>query len=71
MVCIANKLRIYTDIPNPFAVVFYCCSKTAWKLQNAILKSFGGSGGFSKASWGVKTEFQEALEKLFEAPLQL
>jgi hypothetical protein len=31
----------------------------------------GATDGFSKASWGVYTDFQEALEKQFIAPMQL
>jgi hypothetical protein len=31
----------------------------------------GATDGFSKASWGVYTDFQEALEKQFVAHMQL
>jgi hypothetical protein len=31
----------------------------------------GAIDSFSKASWGVYVDFQEALEKQFAAPIQL
>ncbi len=31
----------------------------------------GATDGFSKGSWGVYTDFQEALEKQFVAPMRL
>ncbi len=30
----------------------------------------GATGGFSKTSWGMYADFQEALENLFVAPMQ-
>ncbi len=53
---------------NPFAVVFISFSKAAWDLQTAVLKCMGEKDGFSKASWGTNTDFQEALEKLLVVP---
>jgi hypothetical protein len=51
--------------------VFNCFSKASGELQKSGLKPHGATGSFSKASWGVCTNFQEALEKPFVAPTAL
>ncbi len=57
---------------NALELVFHCFSKVTWEIETAVLKPYmGATGGFSKAYWGVYTDFREILVKLFLAPMQL
>jgi hypothetical protein len=49
--------------------VFDLFPNVSWDLGTALLKLT--TGWFSKAFWKVYTDFQEALEKSFVAPMQL
>jgi hypothetical protein len=41
------------------------------QLQTAILKPHGSYKSLSQSEWRVYTDFQEALEKQFGAPMRL
>jgi hypothetical protein len=68
-----NWFRIFTDFPNSRAAVLICHFKTAWELQTAILKLYGSYRRFFIyiISWGMYTNFHEALENPFVAALWL